>query len=107
MQKHCTFIVLILIVSSSCSAPIQEGTPPTSTAQVPTNTKPPAPTVTATATVPVPVPTVNHSIPAGLYTMYAGPEGIWISEPDGNSLTKLTDLGIDRINLSRVRSPNG
>ena len=109
MQKHCKFIVLILIliVSSSCRAPTQERTPPTSTAAVPTNTKPPAPTVTATATVPIPVPIANQSIPAGLYTMYAGPEGIWISRPDGNSLTKLTDLGIDRSNLSRVRSPNG
>ena len=109
MQKHCNFIVLILIliVSSSCTAPIQEHTLPTSTAPVPTNTKPPAPTVTGTATAPVPVPTANHPIPAGLYTMYAGREGIWISEPDGHSLTKLTDLGIGRMNLSRARSPNG
>ena len=109
MQKPWKFIVLvlILIVSSSCSAPIQERIPTTSTAPVPTNTKPPAPTVAATATVPDPVPTATYSIPVGLYTMYAGPGGIWISKPDGSSLTKLTDLGIDRINLSRVRSPNG
>ncbi len=39
--------------------------------------------------------------------MYAGPEGIWISKPDGTSLTKLTDLGIKRMNLRRVRSPMG
>jgi hypothetical protein len=109
MQTHCKFIVLILIliVSSSCQAPAQEGTPTPSTTPVPTNTKPSAPTVTAAVTVTIPVPTANQSIPAGLYTMYAGPEGIWISKPDGNSLTKLTDLGIDRIDLRRVRSPNG
>jgi len=39
--------------------------------------------------------------------MYAGPKGIWISRPDGTSLTKLTDLGLDGIDLRRVRSPNG
>jgi hypothetical protein len=39
--------------------------------------------------------------------MYAGPQGIWISKPDGTSLTKLTDLGLERFDLRRVRSPNG
>ena len=111
MQKHCTFpvLILILIVSSSCQPLSQERTPTPSTAPsttpVPTNTQPPAPTGTGTA--PVPVPTVDEPIPAGLYTMYGGPEGIWISRPDGTSLTKLTDLGIDRFDLRRVRSPNG
>jgi len=107
MQKLCTFIVLILIVSSSCQAPTQEQTPAPSTAPLPTNTDSPAPIVVAAATIAPPPPTANESIPAGLYTMYAGPKGIWTSKPDGTSLTKLTDLGLDRINLGRVRSPNG
>lgn len=111
MQKLCTFIVLILIliVSSSCQAPIQEQTPAPalSTVPIPTNTEPPVPTMTAAATIVPPPPTATESIPAGLYTMYAGPKGIWISRPDGTSLTKLTDLGLDRTHLRRVRSPNG
>jgi hypothetical protein len=113
MQKYYTFLVLILtlIVSSACQAPVQEPTaiPPTapSTTPVPTDTQPAAPTVTAMVTVPAPVPPGNEPVPAGLQTMYAGPEGIWLSQPDGTSLTKLTDLGIDRLDLRRVRSPNG
>jgi dipeptidyl aminopeptidase/acylaminoacyl peptidase len=39
--------------------------------------------------------------------MYAGPEGIWTSKPDGTSLTKLTDLGTSGIDLRRLRSPMG
>src|SRR5690349_4729674 len=109
MQKHYTFLVLILIliVSSSCQpqGPADTSTP--SATPVPAGTEPPVPTITATATIPPPPPTITPSIPESLYTMYGGPKGIWISRPDGTSLTKLTDLGIDRIDLRRVRSPNG
>lgn len=111
MQKHRYFIVLILIliVSSSCQpqTPVETTTP--SATPVPTVTKPPTPIVTVTTTVTstVPVPTTDPSIPVGLYTMYGGPEGIWLSEPNGRSLTKLTDLGIDQTDLHRARSPHG
>lgn len=111
MQKHYKFIVLILIliVSSSCQPQAPVETTTSSATPDPTVTKPPAPilTVTAPVTSTVPSPTTDPSIPVGLYTLYGGPEGIWISKPDGKSLTKLTDLGIDRIDLRRVRSPFG
>ena len=109
MQKHCTFLVLILIliVSSSCQSQTPVETPALSAPPVPTNTIPSAPTAAATATIPAPPPTATQSFSAGLYTMYAGPEGVWISKPDGKSLTKLTDLGLERFDLRRVRSPNG
>ena len=109
MQKHCTFLVLILIliVSSSCQSRTPVETPTPSATPAPTHTQPPPSTVAATATVVAPPPTPTPSIPAGLYTMYAGLEGIWISKPDGTSLTKLTDLGTNRIDLRRVRSPMG
>ena len=109
MQKQCTFLVLILIliVSSSCNAMSQESTPTPSITPIPINTKPPAPTMTATTSIPAPPPTLTQSVPAGLSTMYASPKGIWLSNPDGTSLTKLTDLGTDGIDLRRLRSPNG
>ena len=107
MQKHCTFLVLILIVSSSCQSQAPVETRPLSATPVPTKTIPPTSTAAATATIPAPPPTATQSFPPGLSTMYAGAEGIWISKPDGTSLTKLTDLGIDGIDLRRVRSSNG
>src|SRR5688500_3279128 len=107
MQKYCYFIVLILIISSSCQPQTLVETTTPSATPIPPVTKLPAPTVTVTATVVPPPPTLTPSIPASLSTMYAGPEGIWISKPDGTSLTKLTDLGIGGIDLHRVRSPNG
>ncbi|HET9914890.1 MAG TPA: hypothetical protein VFQ13_23575, partial [Anaerolineales bacterium] len=98
MQKHrkAIILVLILIVSLSCRMLIPAPTP----SATPTVTEKP-PTAT------VPVPTATQIIPVGLYTMYAGPEGIWLSKPDGSSLTKLTDLGINQVDLRRVRSPQG
>jgi hypothetical protein len=109
MQKHCTSLVLILIliVSSSCQSQTPVETPTPSVTPVPADTEPRPPTVTPTPAIPAPPPTITPSIPAGLSTMYGGPKGIWISRPDGRSLAKLTDLGIDGINLRRVRSPNG
>jgi hypothetical protein len=109
MQKHYTFLVLILIliVSSSCQPQAPVDTPTPSATPVPAGTEPSIPTITATATIPPPPPTITPSVPESLYTMYGGPKGIWISRPDGTSLTKLTDLGIDRFDLRRVRSPNG
>ena len=109
MQKHCRFMVLILIliVSSSCQSQTPVEPPTQSVTPLVPHTQPPVPTVAATVTAPAPIPTFNEPLPAGIYNMYAGPEGIWISKSDGTSLTKLTDLGIDQIDLRRVKSPNG
>lgn len=100
MQKHSKFIILVLILigSLSCRLLVSAGTPTPEAA--PTATKLP------TATVP-PSPTATQTIPVSLYTMYAGPDGIWLSRPDGSSLTKLTDLGINQADLDRARSPRG
>jgi hypothetical protein len=97
MQKYrkIVVLVLILIVSLSCRLLIPEETP-----APPTVTEPPV----LTATQPTPT---NVPVPPGLYTIYGGPQGIWISKPDGSSLSKLTDLGIDLKDLRRARSPQG
>jgi Tol biopolymer transport system component len=45
--------------------------------------------------------------PSGPYILYGGEGGIWISNPDGSFLTKITDLPIDLDDLHRAISPRG
>lgn len=113
MQKHGSVIilVLILIVSLSCKAltPGQTSTPPPVT-QPPEQTEPPAVTVPAlTDTPPGPTvtPTPSSLNPTGPYVVYGGTRGVWISNPDGSFLTKVTDLDIGTHDLQRLISPKG
>lgn len=100
MQIHrkTPALILILIVTLSCRALMPA---PSETPEPTTAAKTPVPTL------PTPVPTITPTVPVTLYTMYAGPKGIWISKPDGSSLTQLTDLGLDQHDLRRARSPQG
>lgn len=114
MQKNrnAAFLVLVLILSVSCGSFIEEGAP-SATAT------PPAATDSLTLTLPVPTSTPPASTPSGTpapaalnesgpYVIYGGTDGIWISNPDGSFLTKLTDLGIEGlVDLHRLISPTG
>jgi hypothetical protein len=113
MQKHRNILVLvlILIISLSCRFLIPEQTP------TPIHvTKPPVQTASAAVTIPVltstplaptvtPAPTSLNE--TGPYIVYGGEGGIWISNPDGSFLTKITDLPIDLDDLHRAISPSG
>jgi len=109
MQKHRNVIVLvlILIVSLACRWLTSEETP----TPVPV-TEPPAvtlPAVTKTPLAPTSAvtPAPTHLNPTGPYVLYGGTDGIWISNPDGSFLTKITDLPIDLHDLHRAISPQG
>ncbi len=114
MQKHRASIVLvlILIVSLSCRVLTPEETPPPMIVTVsPGPTEPPAITVPAATELPpdptgTPAPTSLN--PSGPYILYGGTDGIWISNPDGSFLTKITHLGISGLHdLRRLISPKG
>jgi len=117
MQKHrnvTSLLVLVLIVSMSCRLFIQDEAPATPVTP-PDSTKPPTPTLPIpTATPPAPTST-STGTPApsrlnerGPYVLYAGTDGIWISNPDGSFLTKLTDVRIEGVvDLYRLVSPAG
>ncbi len=73
----------------------------------PTNT--PVPFITVTPQPLEPTPT---SLPASLnvtgpYVLFSGTTGIWVTNPDGNFLTKISNLNIDLQDLHRAISPNG
>lgn len=113
MQKHRHIIVLvlILIVSLSCRFLIPENTPtPVHVTDQPTQAASPTvtlPVFTATPLAPSSTPAPTSLNPSGPYIIYGGAGGIWISNPDGSFLTKITDLPIDLDDLHRAISPSG
>jgi hypothetical protein len=73
-------------------------------------TVPPSPTlppVTPTPLTPTGTPAPTSLNPTGPYVVYAGQGGIWISNPDGSFLTRITDLAINLSDLRRAISPPG
>jgi hypothetical protein len=113
MHKHQNAIVLILIliVSLSCRFLVPEKNPtPTSVTQPPVQTEPPIatlPAVTETLSAPTEPPAPGSLNPTGPYVVYGGTGGVWISNPDGSFLTKLTDLSIELHDLHSLISPQG
>jgi hypothetical protein len=113
MQKHRKIIVLvlILIMSLACQflTPVETPAPATAT-EPPVQTEPPATTLPAPSETPLaptepPAPTSLN--PTGPYVVYGGVDGIWISNPDGSFLTKITNLPIGLHDLRRAISPQG
>src|SRR5512138_967501 len=107
MQKHRLVIslVLIMILSLSCKILVPEATAtPVDVTETSVVTEP-----VASETPPAPT---NTPVPAGLnptrpYIVYGGTSGVWISNPDGSFLTKITDLDIGLHDLRRLVSPKG
>lgn len=72
-------------------------------------TSTPLPLITVT---PPPLELTPTSLPASLnvtgpYILFGSATGIWIANPDGSFLKKISDLTIDLQNLHRAISPNG
>jgi len=113
MQKRRNIIVLvlILIVSLSCRFLIPEETStPVPVTEPSTQTESPAvtlPVFTSTPLAPTGTPAPTGLNPSGPYVLYGGESGIWISNPDGSFLTKITDVPIDLDDLHRAISPSG
>lgn len=65
-----------------------------------------APTPAATVG---PAPTAAPSAinPVGPYVLFEGEDGIWIANPDGTFLTRLSDSGVGPADLHRAVSPQG
>lgn len=113
MSKHrkVTTLLLILILSLSCRFLTSTQTPtPVTVTEPPTETPPSAvtaPVVSETPLAPTsaPVPTSLNS--TGPYIVYGGTRGVWISNPDGSFLKKVTDLDIGIHDLRRLISPKG
>jgi hypothetical protein len=113
MRKHRDIIVLvsILIVSLSCRFLIPDNTPtPVDATEPPPQIGSPTitlPVVTSTPLAPTSTPAPTSLNSTGPYVVYGGEGGIWISNPDGSFLTKVTDLPIDLDDLHRAISPHG
>ncbi len=125
IKRFIVFIILFALVSCTTpstpiltpaetnppvavSSPIMEPSP---TAVPPTATTTPVPpTLTDT---PLPPTATNTPAPSSLnpdgpYVMFSGTGGIWISNPDGSFLTRLSDYHIwSAIDLHRLVSPTG
>ena len=94
-----TGLVLLLLLSCIIFTPKDSVNP--------TNT--PVPFITVTPQPLEPTPT---SLPASLnvtgpYVLFSSTTGIWVTNPDGNFLTKISNLNIDLQDLHRAISPNG
>ncbi len=113
MQKPHSIIipVLILVVSLACQFLAPDQTPvPVTITEPPVQTEPPAPTLppaTEPSLQPTDTPAPTSLNPTGPYVLYGGTGGVWISNPDGSFLTKITDLDIALHNLRRLISPKG
>lgn len=88
--------------SAPLTAPGPDGGP-TAFAAAGTTQKP-APTVLP---VPTATPAPTSLNPDGPYILFEGTEGIWIANPDGSILTRLSDTGIGPADLHRAISPLG
>lgn len=112
MRSSTKILILVstMLVLLACnlptfgSTPATKSTPTTATAddsQTPipapsaTNSKPTAPSVAPTR--------LN---PSGPFVLFKGEKGIWVSNPDGSFLTKVTDIE-DADSLRRAISPKG
>jgi hypothetical protein len=112
MQKRRNFIALVLalILALSCRFFTPSETPaPVTPTDDPVQTEPPTVTLTVPTETPAPseTPAPTRLNPTGPYLLYGGTEGIWISNPDGSFLTRITDLPIGLHDLRRAVSPQG
>lgn len=79
-------------------APATPEVAPVSPSEPPASIAPALPSAT-------PAPTSLNA--SGPYVIYQGQDGIWISNPDGSFLTRLSDQGIGNADLHRAVSPSG
>jgi len=99
------------LLLAACSSP--SGTAATSQA----SPQPALPVVSATPAVvaPIDAPTPEPAAPrnpaslnpGGPYVLFEGDDGIWIANPDGSFLTRLSDTGVGEADLGRSVSPQG
>jgi len=107
MPKYRNSLVLFLFLIGpiSCKFSFLNGTAMPVTATEPLALAPVTETPLVAGPASAPAPTSLN--PTGPYVMYAGSYGIWISNPDGSFVTRLTDLAVERDDLHRLISPQG
>src|SRR3972149_3743394 len=101
LRKHSKIIVTAYVLLFSLSCIIF--TPNDNTDA--TSTPNPISTVTPPPLEPTPTPLPTSLNVTGPYVLFSGATGIWITNPDGSFLTKISDLLIDRQDLHRAISP--
>ncbi len=103
MMKYSKIIATVFTLSFSLSCIIlapKDNTDATVTPiSIITVTPPPSST-------PTPPPPASLNV-TGPYVLFSSTTGIWITNPDGSFLTKISDLAIDLQDLRRAISPNG
>jgi dipeptidyl aminopeptidase/acylaminoacyl peptidase len=117
MRKKFSVIssILILLVLIACNLPggaaeteEPESLPPLQdkeTEVLPEETSTPAvPTATSEPTLPSTPDSLNLE---GPYLMFSGESGIWISNPDGSFLTKISEIEMGLKDLRNAVSPDG
>ncbi len=95
-----SIMVIFMLASCSTGTPAATPTPiPTNTPQPPTASMPTTTAMATTASIPTntlqptdtPAPTSLNA--TGPYIVFAGPSGIWITNPDGSFLTQVSGSG--------------
>lgn len=108
MRTSRRFIpVIATVVTLACglvTPPIASPVPATSEVAPVSPGAPAAPTSPA---LPSATPAPTSLNPSGPFVLFQGQDGIWISNPDGSFLTKLSDQGIGNADLHRALSPSG
>lgn len=100
--RNSLVLFLFLIGPISCKFSFLNGTAVPVTATEPLTLSPATDTPLAAGT------SASTSLnPTGPYVMYAGSSGVWISNPDGSFMTRLTTLAVERDDLHRLISPRG
>jgi len=106
MHKHprITIPALVLMLSLSCSMFSLDGTstPDAPVTIIPIISDTPEPPAPSTFT---PAPTSLN--PSGPYVVFEGSGGIWIANPDGSFLTRISEYEIEGSDLRRAISPTG
>lgn len=97
-----------LVLTVSCSL-ISQPAAPTALPSTTTSLPPVAPTLSPATQVPTPSaePAPTSLNPRGPYILFEGPSGIWLANPDGSYIQRLSDTGVGLIDLHRALSPQG
>ena len=103
LKRHPKIIATVFAILLSISCIIF--TPADNTD--PTNTPVPFYTVTPPPLESTPTPLPASLNETGPYVLFSGTTGIWVTNPDGSFLTKISDLVIDLQDLHRAISPKG